>query len=205
MRQRPIEDSGFRQAGSQKRHSLTATFDDVPQDLSTLLETAPPATPSQSVILTGSVEAAPNLGGITDCCFSTPHGKHLIRFYLRHLLLAATGGGKDGSRLLGNQTKLTLPGLSQEAATQHLRNLLTCYLIGHYQPLPIFERYSTGIVLNPNTADKEFYDSYRGLGERPTHTCNSSGNGNKLPERRRHGGDLLCRPENMTTNETTST
>lgn len=205
-----IADPGFRAAWrNQERHSLAVPFDAVPQDLSTLLPAAPPTAPRplRTVILTGSVEAAPDLGGITDCCFSTPHGKHLIRFYFRHLLLTATGGGRDGSRLLGNQTTLTLPGLSQEAATQHLRNLLTCYLAGHCQPLPIFERYSTSIVLNPNTASKEFYDSYRSLGDAADHYVQFlwGNDPTKLPENAAAlAGICYAGLNDLTTNETTS-
>lgn len=204
-----IADPAFRQAWrEQKKHCLTVTFADVPQDLSALLVTEPPTTPlpRRPVILTGNVEAAPDQSGITGCCFSNPNGKHLIRFYLRHLLLAATGGGNSSSRLLGRKTVLSLPSLDQDTAGQHLRNLLTCFLAGHHQPLPIFEHYSTSLVLNAKTAPKEFYDRFQHRGDAadPYVQFLWGNDPAKLPESTATLAEICYAGlKSMTTNETT--
>lgn len=92
--------------------------------------------------ISGKFLAREHADGVLHCSFKKEtRGRQLLRFYVRHLYLAALQDQPCCSYLRNDNDQMgfCLSGLSQEQARTYLRRLLRVYTLASQRPLPLFE------------------------------------------------------------------
>ncbi|NLF94346.1 MAG: exodeoxyribonuclease V subunit gamma, partial [Oligosphaeraceae bacterium] len=99
--------------------------------------------------ISGKFLARANANGVLHCSFKKEtRGRQLLRFYVRHLYLAALQDQPCCSYLRNDHDRngFCLGGLSQQKARDYLRRLLRVYILASRRPLPLFEYASLAAV-----------------------------------------------------------
>ena len=97
--------------------------------------------------------------GIVEGIYTTLHGRHYIRPFLRHLALIAHTGESRQSYLIDSKKSLTtIPGCDQATAMAILKRIVQLYYVNMQTPLPIFSNYSP-VIAKPSSGRNQSKES----------------------------------------------